>query len=296
MKKLMIAAAIALVGGACAADDLCNEIIGGGAGCSVYDVKFQFKTLGAKDAKCSAAQLAAAACLAIVDTDGDGVVDAGLAYLDNQTRKFNGLLWQCESACFEGVEPNAQTPGAGAINYVLWETKSQKAISPKAIYDSAAVAAQTPPYWKGGTGNTDASNEQNQFDILGRYGSKAQKVTAFWTPSLNNDEITAYANAKIYAAGFGTYDTKNKRMKTVSGNAVAKLAPLAISNATTCGETGLVPVLAYMCQTFKSWCCCECVSAAGAPASGTWSVKFNASKAKSGKLSNLIPEYAYEVQ
>ena len=281
MKKLMIVAAAAAMVGAASAD-LCDEIIGGANGCALYNVKFTFKTLAAKDAKCTAAQLQSAACQAL-DPD---IATKGLAYLDNTTRKFEGLLWQCHAACFEGVAPNEGAADAGPINYVLWEKKSESAISPKAVYNSAQDA---DPRWAGGG---EAATEQTKFDILGRYGNKAQKVTAYWKPSMNPD----LADNEIVAAGFGTFDTKKLLIKSISGNAVAKLTPVTATSSTLCTDVDLITVLAYMCHNFKSWCCCECVNAALAPASGSWTLKYNASASKSGKLSKLIPEYAYEVQ
>lgn len=279
MKKLMIVAAAAAMVGAASAD-LCDEVVGGADGCALYNVKFTFKTLAAKDAKCTAAQLGAEACTAL---DAD-IATKGLAYLDNTTRKFEGVLWQCVAACFEGATPNEGAANAGAINYVLWEKKSEAAISPKAIYNSADNA---DPRWVGGG---EAATEQTKFDILGRYGNKAQKVTAYWKPTMLN------AEEEIIAAGFGTFDTKKLLIKSISGNAVGKLVPVTATTSELCTDVELVTVLAYMCHTFKSWCCCECVNAALAPASGTWTLKYNASASKNGRLSRLIPTYAYEVQ
>jgi len=286
MKKLMIAAAaMAMVGAASA--DLCDEVVGGAAGCALYNVKFTFKTLAAKDAKCSAANLAKDAC---TDLD-EHIADKGLAYLDNVSRKFDGILWQCEAACFQGFGPDGDGPyeedaeGAGDINYVLWEKKTELAISPLAEYKKGELQ-EGEVRW---TGGGDAAKENEKFLVLGRYGNKAQKVTAYWKPTMN----AALDKNEIVAAGFGTFDTKNLRIKSLSGNAVALLTPITAVTEELCDETEMVTVLAYMCHSFKSWCCCECVGAALAPASGTWSIKYNASASKNGKLSKIIPEYAW---
>ena len=283
MKKLMIVAAAAAMVGAASAD-LCDEIVGGGDGCALYNVKFTFKTLAAKDAKCAATYLESDACVAL---DAD-IKKKGLAYLDNTTRKFEGLLWQCEAACYEGVNPNEADydDETSKINYVLWEKKTELAISPLAVYHKAADA---DPRWEGGG---EANDEGKKFDILGRYGKKAQKVTAYWKPTMNAD----LAENEIVAAGFGTFDTKNLHIKSMSGNAVAKLTPITAISETLCDENEAVTVLAYMCHKWKSWCCCDCVNVSLAPASGSWSVKYNASASKKGKLSKLIPEYAIDVQ
>ena len=281
MKKLMIAAAaMAMVGAASA--DLCDEVVGGAAGCALYNVKFTFKTLAAKDAKCSAANLAKDACK---ELDAD-IETKGLAYLDNVSRKFDGILWQCEAVCFEGVAPNEDAENADSINYVLWEKKTELAISPLAEYKKGELQEGEVRWVGGGT----AAEEEKQFQVLGRYGNKAQKVTAFWMPSMNE----ALAGNMIVAAGFGTFDTKNLRIKSLSGNAVALLTPITAVTEELCDETEMVTVLAYMCHSFKSWCCCECVNVALAPASGTWSIKYNASASKNGKLSKIIPEYAWK--
>ena len=262
--------------------DLCDEAAGGSTGCAVYNVKFTFKTLAAKDARCSATQLASAACTALLAGG-----EVGIAYLDNATRKFEGILWQCAGACFDGTAPGvapAVAPGVTVsdINYVLWEKKSEKAISGAAEYTAANEVK-----WTGNT-TSGADKENTKFDILGRYGNRAQKVAAFWTPSM------ADANEVIYAAGFGTFDARNYRIKSVSGNAVGKLVPIVATTGNTCGDENLLSVMAYMCGDFKSWCCCDCVAAAIAPASGTWSVKYNSSLSRGSKrLDQILPSYAW---
>jgi hypothetical protein len=287
MKKLMIAAT--LLASTVAMADLCDEVLGpAGNGCALYDVQFKFKTLAGKDARCTAAQLQAVSKQAWAQPYlvGTPATLPGIAYLDNATRTFNGILWQCAAACFDGAEPaNAGNANAGAINYVLWEKKTERAVSPKVVY--TAPANGQPANWAGGT---PADNEQRQFNILGRYGKNATKVAAFWTPTMN----PAFQGEEIYAAGFGTWNTKLAVIKSVSGNAVAKLIPVVVtSGGDTCNDGSAMPsVLAYMCNDFKGWCCGNCAAVAKAPASGTWSLKYNASKSKNGQLSKIIPEYA----
>ena len=283
MKKLMIAAT--LLASTVAMADLCDEVLGPANGCALYDVQFKFKTLAGKDARCTAAQLEAAAQQAWAAQYLVNGKLPGIAYLDNATRTFNGILWQCAYSCFEGVAPGA-APGAqnaGAINYVLWEKKTERTVSPKVVY--TAPANNQPANWAGGG---DAATEQTKFDILGRYGKNATKVAAFWKPTMD------VAAEEIYAAGFGTWNTKLSVIKTVSGNAVAKLVPVVVTSAgDTCNDGSAMPsVLAYMCNDFKGWCCGTCAAATLAPASGTWSIKYNASKSKNGQLSKIIPEYA----
>ena len=274
----MIAAAVAVMVGAASAE-LCDEVIGPPDGCALYNVKFQFKTLAGKDAKCTAAQLAAAGCLAI---DAQ-IANKGIAYLDNATRTFDGVLWQCKSTCFEGTTPNDPAYNDTSINYVLWEKKTEMLVSDKVTY--------TPPA-NGVAANWTTPDEALKFQILGRYGAKANKVAAYWMPTIEPQTL-APAGVTITAAGFGSFDTKKSVIKNVSGNAVAKLIPTSVKgDGTVCTDgTDKVAVLAYMCHTFKSWCCCDCVAATLAPASGTWSIKYNASASKNGKLSKIIPSY-----
>lgn len=294
MKKLMIAAT--LLASTVAMADLCDEVLGpAGNGCALYDVQFKFKTLAGKDARCTTAQLAAVSqqawAQAWLAANNQQAPLVGIAYLDNATRTFNGILWQCAYSCFEGVAPGA-APGAqnaGAINYVLWDKKAARLVSPAAVY--TAPANNQPANWVGGGA---AANEQNKFDILGRYGKNATKVAAYWKPTMND----AFAGEEIVAAGFGTWNTKLSVIKTVSGNAVAKLVPVVVTSAgDTCNDGSAMPsVLAYMCNDFKGWCCGTCAAATLAPASGTWSIKYNASKSKNGQLSKILPWEANGLQ
>ena len=124
MKKVLFAAALVALAGVASAD-LCDEILGPQAGCTLYKVQFKFKTLAGKDAKCTLAQLASEACQAL---DAE-IATKGIAYLDNVNRTFDGILWQCKSACFEGAAPSEGAAGAGPINFALWEKKQNLAIS-----------------------------------------------------------------------------------------------------------------------------------------------------------------------
>ena len=137
MKKLMIAAT--LLASTVAMADLCDEVLGpAGNGCALYDVQFKFKTLAGKDARCTAAQLEAVAQQAWAAQYLVNGKLPGIAYLDNATRTFNGILWQCAYSCFEGFAPNAGNANAGAINYVLWDKKAARLVSPAAKYTAPA--------------------------------------------------------------------------------------------------------------------------------------------------------------
>ena len=172
MKKLMIAATAA-VAGATAFGGLCDPEAAGPDSCSVYNIKFTFKTLAAKTACAQGAKWlvsdvapgaagvwgaawyrsAAADAVAATDPGADGaaitvadyvaaggagttVCDNGTGgailnaanrqvfWMDNATRKFEGIAWQCKSACFEGLFADCDPNNNGRLNYVLWEKKN----------------------------------------------------------------------------------------------------------------------------------------------------------------------------
>lgn len=306
MKKLMIvAAAAAMVGGTQAAE-LCYEDLAGDS-CAVYNVKFTFKTLAAKrDSNCGLTWL--------IDDQGDGmwtrtdiadvtISDAttaaggahdqtvfprvraykrALYWADNATRTFDGILWQCTASCFESLDLAAAARfngwANGHLNYALWEKRSQTSIAYPVIRYYTKKDRSRYGWW-----TLDA---RRSFDFLGRYGQTAQKVAAYWTPWI--------MRGNIEAAGFGTYDSKGKRMKAVSGNAVGMIAPLNAGAADACGRASRFFVqIAFMCEDFIQWCCDGCYAGVElVPASGTWSIKYNASLSKGNKsLSTILPNY-----
>lgn len=219
-------------------------------------------------------------------------------WMDNATRTWEGVLWQCEANC---VDPN--TAGSRAM-FVMWEKKAKRAMSFPAFraYNAVNAAGQRPYRWfsvnydcNDVTANPPnfaktAANEVPNFWFLGRYGQKATKVAVGWNP-------TVYPTYGFHAAGFGTFYSKDNvhRMTSVSGNCVGLIAPLVAGAEDDCGnDTRIFAQVAYVCQKFKMWCCDPCYYATfGVPASGTWSLKYNASLSKGTKpLSSIIPDYA----
>jgi len=337
MKKLMIAATAAMAG-VTAFGGLCDPEAAGPDSCSVYNIKFTFKTLaakkrcelgarwlvsdfapgtegvwGAKWYRSPAADTAAAA-----DPAGDGtavtaadyiatgltVCDNGngalianavnrwVYWMDNATRKFEGIAWQCKSACFEGWFFDCDFTNNGRLNYVLWEKKNSLAISYPVFQvkygaDDGVKFTETPKtlYF-----SFDAQNEM----LIGRYGNKAQKVTAYWWLQnlLHGQSITA--------AGFGTYDVKNLRTKSISGNAVGMIMPIQDGASDPCGNKGRIfCALGFMCVEWMDWCCDGCYAGVDlVPASGTWSLKYNASATKKANadkatLASFVPNYMF---
>ena len=119
-------------------------------------------------------------------------------------------------------------------------------------------------------------------------------------------ELSAEANGAITAAGFGTFDIKNARVKSISGNAVASLgvptipgyysdkddweAMTTIFAKQKCDNP--VPFMLELCDELDSWCDLS-DPVTYVAASGTWSIKYSSSKSKGNKtLRQLVPAYA----
>jgi hypothetical protein len=338
MKKLMIAAAAAMAGAA-TFGGLCDPDAAGPDSCSVYNIKFTFKTLAAKKACAQGAKWlvsdfapgtagvwgaawyrnAAADTAAAADPAGDGAaitvadyVATGLDvcnanpavrvianaasrqvfWMDNATRKFEGIAWQCKAACFEGLFADCDLNNNGRLNYVIWEKKNSLAISypvfqVKYAADDGANFTATPQseYF-----SLDAQNEM----LIGRYGKKAQKVTAYW------QLVNLLHGQSIDAAGFGTYDVKNLRTKSISGNAVGMIMPIQDGATDSCGNKDRIfCALGFMCVEWMDWCCDGCYAGVDlVPASGTWSLKYNASATKKANkdkatLASFVPAYMF---
>ena len=348
MKKLMIAAAAAMAGAA-SFGGLCDPEAAGPDSCSVYNIKFTFKTLAAKTACAQGAKwlvsgqwagtpgavwyrqptadtaaaadntanggtvagtVTAADYLAVgivngnltVCENGNGLVIRNAAlrpvfWMDNATRKFEGIAWQCKAACFEGRFMDCDLTNNGRLNYVLWEKKNTLAIS------YPVFQVKYGPTTVDGGGNTvfDGTPKTEYFSldaqremIIGRYGKKAQKVAAYWW--LQN----LLHGQSIDAAGFGTYDVKNLRTKSISGNAVGMIMPIQDGASDECGNKGRIfCALGFMCVEWMDWCCDGCYAGVElVPASGTWSLKYNASATKKANadkatLSSFVPAYMF---
>ena len=322
MKKLMLVAAAAAMTGVAQAK-LC-DVEAVGESCSVYNVKFTFKTLMAKKAcaegskwlirrlnnlngiwyrtttaEDNAAKAIAGAGNAVEPIDyllGTGRVafNRPVYWMDNATRKFEGILWQCEAACFEGAAPwNDVNVNFARINFAMWEKKSQVALTlPIAQFKIGKPVDGGNGFVNGEFRHEYATfDEEFNFTFLGRYGKSAQKVGAFWQPFIIGGQF-------IGAAGFGSYDAKNTRIKSVSGNAVGMIHPLNELGEDACGRRApFFCAIGFMCAQWRDWCCDGCYAGLQlVPASGTWSLKYNASATKSannGKtvLADLVPAY-----
>ena len=296
--------------------------------CSVYNVKFTFKTLVAKN-KCNQgakwlvtnggigqavwyrttqaeddAAKALAKALGFDDVRPamylltSGYLRAGfrdIYWMDNATRKFEGILWQCSSDCFEGRAPVDVNPlNNGRINYAIWEKKSDTAISLPVLQAKIGIPNGAGNGFVNGEFRSIyfSRNASRDFNFLGRYGKSAQKVAAYWQPAIRFGWIDA--------AGFGSFDAKNLRIKSISGNAVGCISPLNVAGEDLCGNRDLFfCAVGFMCAEWRDWCCDGCYAGVElVPASGTWSVKYNASATKKANndkatLQDFVPEYMF---
>ena len=252
MKKLMIAAAAAAMVGGAFAGGLCNDEVGS-SGCAVYNVKFTLKTLDAKLSKVKG---------------GDCGDDDKCVYLDNATRKIDGIIWDCAATC--------DTLNADAMNVALWEVKSKMGVGDLLSFDTTNkvfVANNLP------------------FSFINRYSKKANKVQALWKLEdldLTNKAGVGAGSVTIAAAGFGSFDAKKEIVKSLSGNAVGFFTQALTTKYAECGD----PKVVDLCTEFTDWCT-DGEATEALAASGTWSVKYNASLSKGTKsLRSIVPSYA----
>jgi len=218
----------------------------------------------------------------------DFLLETRQAYwADNATRTWEGILWQCQSQCIDGEGGTADRE-----YFVMWEKKAKRAVSLPAFRawnkDQATYKWFSMNFNVNNGPATAEANESRCFWFLGRYGQKAQKVAVGWNP-------TCYPNYGLHAAGFGSFYSKDgeNRMTSVTGNCAGMIAPLVAGDEEDCDPRFFVQI-AYVCQTFKGWCCDPCYFATTrVPAYGTWSLRYNASLSKGKKpLSQIIPNYA----
>ena len=265
MKKLMIGAAVAAIAMGASAD-LCNE---SAVGCIAWDVSMSLKSITPKKRAC-------------YKTDCDEVY-----YMDNITRKIKGYLWSCDYTC--------DTP----MNLVLWDSKTK---IPVVMYRPG----------------TDAQTAN--FDEVYVYGKKANKVagTIQFTGEMDNE--TGAVGIDVSASGInGKFQRGNADddcyVKSLSGYAAGKIYCAAKETETiktTKVKGGLcddpIDSVEIVCEEWPGsvflWCdaCCfdsYCDEDAAltditeAPATGTWSMKYNKSLSKGHTpITSKIPSYA----
>jgi len=127
-----------------------------------------------------------------------------------------------------------------------------------------------------------------EFNVIGK---KKSDVEAYVTLTLGDDGVLSAGT--LYLAGFGKWDAKNCRVKSVSGNFAGQIAPPKCNDALSCDKAA-----AYICDPDSQTGGCALVadSTVETVAFGTWSIKYSSSKAKklikdSSAYLDWLPDY-----
>jgi hypothetical protein len=241
MKKLMIAAAAAAVVAGAYAD--CERPTNTPTNCAeVYDVVLSLKTTECK-CKINSTKVTSSEC----GRTNKDKVEACVAWRQIVTKKVQGVIFNCTCSCTTDV--------AGSI------------------LDSAILA---PAVWNG---DTTEAMEGNQYFWIAKdkliLNRDTDLLTIKWLARIGQKgtqvEAAGTFQEGINVAGYGSYDTKNARVKSIAGNAAGVWgAPIDCSDEE--GEE--------YCPAYKL-CEDEVLDAYAVTfAAGTWSVKYNSSKSK----------------
>lgn len=279
MKKLMIGAAVAALTFGVSAKDLCT-IDEEGDSCQAYNLKVSLKTLTPKTMKCKES----------CKVNGDCI-----SYYKNGKRTLKGIVWMCKSDC-----------SFNEAKLILWRTDKGH---------QAAIGKGLDLVDTNGDGKVDA---YDAYDFTSdnaaqawRYDKKANKVSLTW--EIPGDQETFWSNKDeafvtdvddkqgngpaplstygLQFAGLGSYDTKNGRVKNVSGN----VAGWVTGDPTIETCSFMYAYLADPCDDFDSLCedAVESSDSDRLAAYGSWSLKY--SKKISGgtkAVSAYVPAYA----
>ena len=241
MKKLMIA--VAAIASVSAFAD-CERPTGPTTNCAeVYDVVLNVKTT---ECKCQIirTRTSSSECgRTTYDSDAECV-----AWRQVVTKKIQGVIFNCKCSCTEDVQGS--------------------------ILDSTVLA---PAVWNG---DTSEAMEGNQYFWVAKdrvvFDRDADLLTIKWLgrigKTLNQVEAAGTFQEGVTVAGYGAFDTRNGRVTSISGSAAGVWgAPV------DCSDT---PDYAEFCPAYKP---CEDVvldDYSKTFVSGTWSVKYNASKSR----------------
>ena len=242
MKKLMIAAAAAALVGGAFAD--CERPQGPTTNCAeVYDVVLTLKTT---ECKCKSIKTKEYGSECGRQTVTPGQPEC-VAWRQVVTKKIQGVIFNCTCSCTTDVDGS--------------------------ILDSAVLA---PAIWNG---LTTEDMEGNQYFWIAKdkvvFDRDTDLLTIKWLARIGqkNTQVEAAGTFQegINVAGFGAYDTKNARVKNISGSAAGVwAAPIDCSDEE--GEE--------FCPAYKL-CDDEVLDNFSKTfASGNWSVKYNAAKSK----------------
>lgn len=275
MKKLMIAAvAAAMIGGAYAStcSDPGPDPIKPSKGCGVQTLVYQWQFKGKTGA---GAIIKESETTNIPGTQGGTCVDGTPA--DKvvtgtcEVVRVPGSLaivaysYLCDAEC-NAFEPAAQ-------NMLVTPFKSQ-------YYATKPLKSLVAPYRL----TSDKGTFIKAIDVAHVIGKKANQYELAGQAEFDFPADDIGQKYALTFAGFGSYDQKNERVTSVSGNFAGLQTPPRYAKTGCGGER---------CPPADWWNCCP-LSFAGAPmdasvAYGSWSVKFNSSATK--KFENNATAY-----
>ena len=192
-------------------------------------------------------------------------------YLDNISRTLKGYMWFCDDACWDTDDD---------VRIVLWDKKDKAPVVPLWYVVENNKIVQYP--------------ETFNFDFLGRYGKKANKVAAEW--QLDTDALQllcAGVNGKSMKSKYGDLEEGEIVLKSISGNCAGALALGEITVKGHCGDVDTFTAkIAELCDCWENWCD-DGDDADAVPATGTWKISYNSKYSKSNKsMLEIVPSYA----
>jgi hypothetical protein len=241
MKKLMIAAAVAAMGAGAFAD--CDIVEPPAGNCAeVYDVVFNLKTT---ECKCKVLTTKTSGSECGITTHGK--IEECVAWRQVVTKKVQGVIFSCFCDCTDDV--------AGSV------------------LDGNVFA---PAIWNGLTTDAMEGNQYFWIDkdkiVLPADDLLTIKWIARIGKTLNQVEAAGTFGEGIYVAGYGAYDTKNGRVKNITGNAAgvwgADIDCSDEEGQELCPAYDLCDPTTAVADFTKTF------------AAGTWTVKYNDSKSK----------------
>lgn len=284
MKKLMFVAAACALAGVASASDICAGGVGPTptVGQRVYDFKASLKMV---DIKAGSATTKSTDCFGKTTTGK--VYDY---YRVKASRTFKGIILDCDTCLWEA--------NGGVV------TADQLATSVAPFYVASSKSKYQAVYEAQTYGATDALATGYQVGLLNFFGgvtfakSKNAEMTAVFDFVEVEDSLGHERAYTIFAAGFGSRDSKAAFLKSVSGNCAGE-----VTTSFYCGFYGQAyepcletPFYAWVDNdndgiaeqdtTVYAW------QVARSPlydaVSGTWSLKYNSSKSKVANLDVLM--------
>ncbi len=242
----MIAAA-AMASVAAFAD--CDIVAPSSSNCAeVYDVAFNLKTT---ECKCKVLTTKTSGSECGITTHGK--VTECVAWRQVVTKKVQGVIFSCFCDCTDDVAGSVLDGNVFAP--AIWNLMTDDTMSGNQYFWIAKDKIVLPAEdlltikWLARIGKT-----KNQVEAAGTFGDG------------------------IYVAGYGAYDTKNSRVKSISGNAAGVWLTTRDCSSEDADDDG------FLDDDCPAYDLCDATTAVAdytkTFAAGTWTVKYNASKSK----------------